>query len=134
MTSIQSKLKDNWLIIGIVGSIIIVLTGYFLSGSQTTQSSAVDDLIKATENKSVTLSPTPSSEVSEEPVDNTGQINVNTAGLEELETLSGIGPVKAQAIIDDRNKNGAFESADDLDRVKGIGPATIEKIRDKITI
>src|SRR5689334_20868131 len=44
-------------------------------------------------------------------------VNVNTATQAELETLDGIGPVKAKAIIDDRTKNGPYKSLDDLDRV-----------------
>lgn len=60
-----------------------------------------------------------------------GKININTATLEELNTLPGIGPVKAQAIIDYREKNG-FNTVEDLLKVKGIGKATLEKVQDKI--
>lgn len=63
-----------------------------------------------------------------------GLININTADLTALETLSGIGPSKAQAIIDYRNQNGPFTRIDDLDNVSGIGPATIDKIRSQITV
>ena len=55
-------------------------------------------------------------------------VNINTAGVKELETLPGIGPVKAQAIVDYRGENGDFESVDELDEVKGIGEKTLEKI------
>src|SRR5215212_5755468 len=61
-------------------------------------------------------------------------VNVNTASQAELEALNGIGPVKAKAIIDDRAKNGPYKSIDDLDRVKGIGKATIEKLRNDISV
>jgi competence protein ComEA len=60
-------------------------------------------------------------------------VNVNTASKQELEALKEIGPVKAQAIIDYRNQHGPFRSLDDLDKVKGIGKATIAAIRDDVT-
>lgn len=63
-----------------------------------------------------------------------GKINLNTASLAELDTLSGIGKVKAQAIIDYREANGPFQTVDQLVKVKGIGPKTLEKLRDKITV
>ena len=50
-----------------------------------------------------------------------GRVNVNTAGLEELMTLPGIGEVRARAIIDDREQTGPFRYPEDLTRVKGIG-------------
>lgn len=54
-------------------------------------------------------------------------VDINTASLQQLDTLTGIGPVKAQAIIDAR----PFSSVDDLSRVKGIGPKTLQKIKDQ---
>ncbi len=66
-------------------------------------------------------------------VTTSGKININTATAAELDSLPGIGETKANAIIEYRNSHGGFKSIDDLDNVKGIGPATIEKFRDKIT-
>ena len=61
------------------------------------------------------------------------KINVNTASAAELDLLEGIGPVKAQAIIDYRNEHGFFRTVDELINVPGIGPATLEAIRDQVT-
>ncbi|MCH7663262.1 MAG: ComEA family DNA-binding protein [Chloroflexi bacterium] len=61
-------------------------------------------------------------------------ININTASLDELQVLPGIGPVKAQRIIDYRDENGRFESIDELLNVTGIGPATFEQFKDLITV
>lgn len=62
------------------------------------------------------------------------RININAASAEELETLSGIGPVKAQAIVDYRNEHGLFRTVDELVNVPGIGPLTLEGIRDQISL
>lgn len=61
-------------------------------------------------------------------------VNINTATQVELETLRGIGPAKAKAIIDYRKKKGSFKSVDDLQGVSGIGPATVQKLRKDITV
>lgn len=60
-------------------------------------------------------------------------VNVNTADKAQLESLKGIGPVKAQAIIDYRAQHGPFRSLEDLDKVPGIGKATLEKIKDDVS-
>ncbi|HIE24753.1 MAG TPA: ComEA family DNA-binding protein [Anaerolineales bacterium] len=62
------------------------------------------------------------------------RININTATLEELETLPGIGPSTAQRIIDHRQANGKFERIDQITEVSGIGPATYDRIKDLITV
>ena len=69
----------------------------------------------------------------EEPSGQGLKIDINTAGAEELQTLPGIGPVKAQAIIEYRNAYGGFVSTEEIMEVRGIGPATYEKIKDRIT-
>ncbi|QRY78718.1 ComEA family DNA-binding protein [Pseudomonas sp. PDNC002] len=62
-------------------------------------------------------------------------VNINTASVEELQkSLKGIGKVKAQAIVDYRAANGPFATIDQLLEVKGIGKATLEKNRDRITL
>jgi competence protein ComEA len=61
-------------------------------------------------------------------------ININTASATELETLSGIGEVLSATIVEYRTQNGPFASVDDLLDVSGIGPATLEEIRDQVTV
>lgn len=60
-------------------------------------------------------------------------INVNTASAAELELLPSVGPTLAKAIIAYRTKHGAFRSFEDLDKVPGIGPKTLEKFKDRVT-
>jgi len=55
-------------------------------------------------------------------------VNVNSAKLEQLDDLPGIGPVLAQRIIDSRKADTQYENADQLLEIKGIGPATVKKI------
>ncbi|MCY4157443.1 MAG: helix-hairpin-helix domain-containing protein [Gammaproteobacteria bacterium] len=64
-----------------------------------------------------------------------GEVNVNTADAETLAAeLNGIGPVKAKAIIEYREQNGPFKSVEELLKVKGIGPKTLEKIRKDVLL
>ncbi|MCD6023005.1 MAG: ComEA family DNA-binding protein [Actinomycetia bacterium] len=64
----------------------------------------------------------------------TGLININSASATELETLSGIGEVLAATIIEYREQNGPFATVEELMDVSGIGPATLEEIRDQVTV
>jgi competence protein ComEA len=62
------------------------------------------------------------------------KVNINTATAEELDTLPGVGPSIAQRIIDYRTTHGPFRSIEDIKKVKGIGDATFEELKDKITV
>lgn len=84
--------------------------------------------IPSTEVESTTLSePLPG-----EPDDD--RIDINTATLEDFESLPGIGPTMAKRIIDYRNINGRFDIVEDLTEVSGIGDKTIEKLRDRLAV
>ena len=63
-----------------------------------------------------------------------GKVNLNSATLAELDTLTGVGPAYAQRIIDYRAKNGGFKSIDEVKNVKGIGEKTFDKFKDQIGI
>lgn len=63
-----------------------------------------------------------------------GPIDLNTASAAQLEELPGVGPSIAQRILEHREKNGPFASVDALLEVSGIGPATLEKIRDRASV
>ncbi|MDQ3759547.1 MAG: ComEA family DNA-binding protein [Actinomycetota bacterium] len=61
-----------------------------------------------------------------------GPISLGTATAEDLDTIEGIGPVTAAAILEFRDQNGGVSSVDDLDQVSGIGPATMEALRARL--
>jgi competence protein ComEA len=61
-------------------------------------------------------------------------VNINTATQSELEAVKGLGPAKAQAIISYREANGGFKSLDDLDKVKGFGKASVDKLKGELSV
>ena len=61
-----------------------------------------------------------------------GKVNINTATVEELKTLKGVGEKKAEAIIDYRKKNGSFKTKEDLMKVRGIGKKLFESFQERI--
>lgn len=61
-------------------------------------------------------------------------VNINTATPAELDGVKGIGPAKAQAIVDYRSKNGPFKSVDDLKNIKGFGDKNLAKLKGELTV
>jgi len=90
------------------------------------------DVTEATESE--LIEPEDSSQMPPAEMAETVLININQAAQAELETLKGIGPSKAQAIISYREEYGEFKALEELTEVKGIGPATFEKIKDHIRL
>lgn len=72
------------------------------------------------------------SEVDEIANESIGKIDINRASAEQLDGLKGIGPAKAQAIVADREKNGKFGSVDELLRVKGIGEKLLSSMKESV--
>ena len=63
-----------------------------------------------------------------------GPLNLNTATLEQLDTLDGIGPATAQAILTYREQHGGFSSVEEIDQVPGIGEVTLASLREAVTV
>lgn len=61
-------------------------------------------------------------------------VNINTATQSELEAVKGLGPSKAKAIIEYREAHGKFKTLDELDKVKGFGKASVDKLREELTV
>ena len=70
----------------------------------------------------------------ETPLTPDGPVDLNSATQEQLDTLPGIGPVTAAAIVAWRDANGRFSSVDQLGDVEGIGPARLDKLRDRVHV
>lgn len=86
------------------------------------------------ENLTVTTSSAPSSATNSGAATGERRVNLNTADLAELQTLTGVGAKRAQDIIDYREQNGNFKSPDDLKNVSGFGEKTVEKLKDSICV
>lgn len=61
-------------------------------------------------------------------------VDLNTATVEQLDGLKGVGPVKAKAIVEYRTKNGPFKSVDDLEKVNGFGKKTVDALRAEVSV
>jgi comEA protein len=82
----------------------------------------------------ISLPPAPEPTEEVNPTEQPQKIDINRAKAWLLEALPGIGPSKAQAIIDYRQQNGGFKHITEITRVEGIGPAIYEQIKDLITV
>ena len=88
--------------------------------------------LEATENSAA--SSAQNNTATDEPSEDNSLIDLNSATAEELMSLPGIGRVKAKAIIEYRKTYGRFVAAEEIMEVRGIGKATYEKIKDRITV
>ncbi|HEX7312046.1 MAG TPA: ComEA family DNA-binding protein, partial [Gaiellaceae bacterium] len=74
----------------------------------------------------------PSGAAATSPSTPAGPVHLNTATLEDLDALPGVGPVTAQKILDYRQQHGAFANVDELDAIPGIGPARLDQLRELV--
>lgn len=111
---------------------VIQMAGGFSENANQTQV----NLAQKVQDEMIIVVPTEGEEVqtSGEMGGGTGAIRINYATQEEIETLNGIGPSKAQAIIQYRDEHGLFRTVEDLLEVSGIGEKTLENLRDDIQV
>ncbi len=106
---------------------IVLLTGIGLS-FQKTNSRQRNPTVKFTQLEKIDLT------TIDELICAYSVININTATADELERLSGVGPVLAKRIVDYRQANGLFTDKKDLLKIKGIGPKLYERLRESTSI
>jgi competence protein ComEA len=80
------------------------------------------------------LAPAAARGASPQPPPSTEKVNINTAGVDELVALPGIGKAYAERIVEYRQKNGPFKRVEDILNVRGIGEKTFERIKDRLTL
>ena len=116
-------------ILALTAAFLLLTVGYFLgqrSGGEPYSVSA--QTIWTQEEAAAQTSTEPAAERSVQ------RVNINTAGAAELQTLPGIGQVRAEQIVADREANGPFQTPEEITRVSGIGQGTLEQILDYITV
>lgn len=121
--------------LGLTAAFVLFTAGWFFAGQTesepytvTVQQAAVSDASSSAAQPETADTQQPDSLLEGE------RIPVNTADVYELDRLPGIGPAKAQAIVDYRTQHGPFQSTDQLLEVSGIGQATLEGLLDYITL
>ena len=118
------KKHGIWLLLSVEVFLLALLLGFFLGRNSS------DSPVQIAKLPEATAAVTTPSATEETP----SKININTADLEELQRLPGIGEVLAQRIIDYREQHGPFNNISELTNVSGIGLDRLDKIMDHITL
>lgn len=129
------KKQGIYILVLLTGIFAAFVTGLFIGRNLNRQQLSLDVLQAETaapeaSGTGTTMAPTASATT---PAVSNGKVNINTATLEQLKTLPGIGDVLAQRIIDYRTANGPFTSVAGLLNVSGIGEKKLEGLLDQIT-
>lgn len=124
--------KERWVLV-----VLVVVIGAGLGANQLREARhrRVFELVEGKKPRELTHIPPPPQDPPARSVPGEGdKININTASASKLQRLKGIGEKKAEAIVEERTAGGPFRSIEDLERVKGIGSVTVEKLRPFITV
>ena len=136
MKEIRIPVRKLAAVLVMAAGILLIYYGFNMNRLNKTPLVETNVIYRNSENNEDKTPTTKNSEynISENENVDVGVININTATIAELTRLSGIGEVKAQAIVDYREQNGQFKSVDELINVPGIGEKTLEKIRVQCTV
>ena len=125
----ENRVKD---LIEAAGGFTPLADNHKLNLSQLLEDQMVIVVPKKGEEVNSELAQAPTSQKKE--VGKEGKVNINTATVEELKTLKGIGEKKAEAIIEYRKKNGSFKNKEELMKVRGIGKKLYESFQERVIV